>query len=371
MKYRFTLLLFGIFILNNLYPQSLVRREVNFPDPDGYLTLKCDFHIHTIFSNGMVWPTVRIEEAWMEGLDCISFTDHLEYHTFDKDVVYNDNRAYELAQPFAEKFNMVLIRGTEITRSKPLGHFNAIYTTDNNAIRVPDSLQSIAIANQQNAFVIWNHPGEDVGSFGEVQEKLFRLGYFKGIEVANHDTYYPDAQRWCMDRNLTMIATSDVHNPITFDYDFEKGEHRPMTLVFARDKTSDGIHEALLNQRTAVYWKDKLIGKEEFLKPLFDKSVVAQNAPFTFKKGVRNKSFIFIKNNSDAPLHLILNNTNAELKIGKKVMVKPNGITAIPIEFRSAETGERKITIPVIVENYLISPNASLRSEISIFLKVE
>lgn len=361
----------AIFFAQALYPQKLVRREVNFPNPDGYLTLKCDFHIHTVFSNGMVWPTIRIEEAWMEGLDCIAFTDHLEYHTFDTDVVYNDNRAYDLALPHAAQYKMVLIRGTEITRSKPLGHFNAIYTSDNNAIRVPDSLQSIAIANQQNAFVIWNHPGEDAGSLGEVQEKLLKLGHFKGIEVANHNTYYPDAQKWCMDRNLTMIATSDVHNPITFDYDFEKGEHRPMTLVFAREKTSESIREALLNRRTVVYWRDKLIGREELLKPLFEKSVIAQNAPFTFKKGVRNKSFLFIRNNSDAPLQLTLNNTIAELKIGKKVMVKPNGITAIPIEYKSTETGERKIKIPVKVENYLISPATCLTSEISISLKVE
>jgi hypothetical protein len=36
------------------------RREINIPDILGYKTLKCDFHIHTVFSDGDVWPTVRV-----------------------------------------------------------------------------------------------------------------------------------------------------------------------------------------------------------------------------------------------------------------------------------------------------------------------
>ena len=42
-------------------------------------TLKCDFHIHTVFSDGKVWPDIRVAEAWQEGLDAIAITDHIEY----------------------------------------------------------------------------------------------------------------------------------------------------------------------------------------------------------------------------------------------------------------------------------------------------
>lgn len=52
------------------------RSAVNVPDVPGYLTLKCDFHIHTVFSDGKVWPTVRSEEAWREGLEAIAITEH-------------------------------------------------------------------------------------------------------------------------------------------------------------------------------------------------------------------------------------------------------------------------------------------------------
>jgi predicted metal-dependent phosphoesterase TrpH len=36
--------------------------------------------MHTIFSDGDVWPTVRIEEARRHGLDAVAITDHLEGH---------------------------------------------------------------------------------------------------------------------------------------------------------------------------------------------------------------------------------------------------------------------------------------------------
>ena len=38
-----------------------------------------DLHIHTVFSDGAVWPSIRVEEARKEGLDLIAMTEHLEY----------------------------------------------------------------------------------------------------------------------------------------------------------------------------------------------------------------------------------------------------------------------------------------------------
>ena len=43
------------------------RQMVNVPELPGYVTLKCDFHIHTVFSDGNVWPTNRVSEAWRDG----------------------------------------------------------------------------------------------------------------------------------------------------------------------------------------------------------------------------------------------------------------------------------------------------------------
>lgn len=32
------------------------REFIQIPDVNGYKILKCDFHQHTVFSDGMVWP---------------------------------------------------------------------------------------------------------------------------------------------------------------------------------------------------------------------------------------------------------------------------------------------------------------------------
>ena len=40
--------------LNNLF----TRNEINIPGFDDYRVLKCDFHTHTVFSDGLVWLMV-------------------------------------------------------------------------------------------------------------------------------------------------------------------------------------------------------------------------------------------------------------------------------------------------------------------------
>ena len=54
------------------------NRAIEFPNIPGYLTLKCDLHMHTVFSDGSVWPDIRVEEAVKDGLDAIATTEHFE-----------------------------------------------------------------------------------------------------------------------------------------------------------------------------------------------------------------------------------------------------------------------------------------------------
>lgn len=51
---------------------QVVRKDMMVPDILDFKTLKCDFHIHTVFSDGNVWPTIRVDEAWSMGYDAIS-----------------------------------------------------------------------------------------------------------------------------------------------------------------------------------------------------------------------------------------------------------------------------------------------------------
>ena len=86
--------------------------------------------MHTVFSDGNVWPTVRIDEALRDGLDAISITDHLEYSPKKDFIPVDHNAAWKIAEGYAKERNLILVHGAEITRKMPPGHFNALFITD-------------------------------------------------------------------------------------------------------------------------------------------------------------------------------------------------------------------------------------------------
>jgi len=43
--------------------------------------------MHTVFSDGHVWPSFRVNEAIRDGLDVISLTEHIDYEGFPEVVV--------------------------------------------------------------------------------------------------------------------------------------------------------------------------------------------------------------------------------------------------------------------------------------------
>ena len=224
-----------------------VRREIAFPDLPGYQTLKCDFHMHTVFSDGRVWPTVRVDEAWRLGLDALAITDHIEYQPHKDDVPTQHNRPYELARDAAKAKNLLLLRAAEITRDTPPGHFNAIGLSDVNALATEGFVDAVEAANQQGAFVIWNHhewQGVERGRWLDVHTKLFENQWLHAMEVCNGESYYPRAHQWCLDKNLTMMGNTDIHQP-----DLRRSntpdDHRTLTLVFAKERTPASLKESL------------------------------------------------------------------------------------------------------------------------------
>ncbi len=254
---------------------SNIRTEIAIPGFDGYQTLKCDFHIHTVFSDGLVWPTVRVVEAWQEGLDAIAVTDHIEYRPY-KDVVKGDlNEGWRVARQKGDEIGFIVIHGTEITRSKPIGHINALFIDDANSMDVPDPLKAIDIALEQGAYIQWNHPGwpDDRSTLYPVHEELLKAGKIHGIEVVNYMEYYPVVFDWCNRFNVAPTANTDIHDLIAGDYGRSEEKMRPMTLVFASEKSEEGIKEALMSSRTAALFDGKLFGKPEYLTGLVKASL--------------------------------------------------------------------------------------------------
>lgn len=255
------------------------ERAIDFPNIEGYQTIKADLHIHTVFSDGNVWPSIRVQEALKDGLDAIAMTDHIEYQPHKDDIPHPDrNRSYEIALQEAKNHDLLIIRGSEITRSEPVGHNNAVFLTDANALLVDDAEDAFQAAHKQGAFVFWNHPAwtaqskNGVPIFSEFQEKRIAEKQLHGIEVINYLDYAEEALDLAIKHNLTIMGTSDVHGLIDWDY-IEKDKTRPVTLIFAKEKSLESIKEALFAGRTVAAYSDLLVGRVEHLNPLLESCI--------------------------------------------------------------------------------------------------
>ncbi len=280
------------------------ERKINFPDVDGYQTLKADLHIHTVFSDGSVWPDIRIQEAIKDGLDAISLTEHLEYQPHLEDIPHPDrNRSYIIAEELAKPHDLMVIHGAEITRDLPPGHSNAIFITDANALDVEEPVRAFEIARSQGAFIFWNHPNwinqKEDGKVlvTELHKQLIEKDLLHGLEVVNDITYSDDALEIANTHNLTVIGTSDIHGLVDYQFEIAEGGHRPITLVFANERTKESLKQALFDGRTVTWFNELLIGKQKHLQSLVDASLDITNVSYI---GPSSVAIVRIQNNSDA-----------------------------------------------------------------------
>ena len=347
-------------------PITRARTAVNIPDVPGYMTLKCDLHIHTVFSDGYVWPTVRAEEAWREGLDAIAITDHIEYQPHKADVNTNHNRSYQIARKTGDDLDVLVIKGSEITHKMPPGHINAIFLTNSMSLATTNWQEQARIAHEQGAFIFWNHPGWDsqlksnnVVWYDE-HTWLREQGFLQGIEVVNGRDYYPEAHRWAIEKKLTMLSNSDIHAPLNMDYHVhENNDHRALTLVFATARTKEAIKESLFARRTVVYSGDKLIGEEQFLKPIFANSVkfVKPSVKLTSK----DKFFLQIANTSDITYELERVGDGADLSTPKSLRLAGNKTVLFEVKAKAgAGNGTKQIAATYRVTNLLVGPDEPL-----------
>jgi len=284
--------------------EAIEARKIVFPNVTGYHTIICDLHQHTVFSDGAVWPSVRVMEAQRDGLDAIAVTEHLEYQPHKDDIPHPDrNRAFEIESSMVQAEELIVIPGSEITRSMPPGHANAIFIKDANKLLSDDYMEVYAEAKKQGAFIFWNHPDwtdqapDGIARLTEIHRDLIDQQMLHGIEVVNMYTFSEEALSICLQENLTILGTSDVHGLIDWEYPVWFGGHRPVTLVFAEKRSMSSIKDALFAGRTAVWFNNTLIGRVEHLKPLLEASVKVTNVAYAGNTNVLEVSF---SNVSDA-----------------------------------------------------------------------
>ena len=275
------------------------RKEVILPQVNGYNVYKADLHTHTVFSDGHVLPRFRMNEAWQDGLDVVAVTEHIEYRPheatfYDYLKGYTDkehmpgvkglekgkqlvdlNYSVNETLKEAKKYGITIIPGTEITRNgTTVGHFNALFTTDNNTIYDKDPVQAVRNAKAQGALVMHNHPGwrKESLDYTETEKTVYDEGLVDGVEVMNGAEFYPLIIDRVRERGLFIAANSDIHSSTANDYRLT-GNLRPMTLILAKDKSLKSLREALEAKRTIALGYNTLCGEEKLLNDFFVASV--------------------------------------------------------------------------------------------------
>jgi histidinol phosphatase-like PHP family hydrolase len=352
------ILLLALFSLLSMasFPQ---RKILHLPSVPGYVTLTCDFHEHTVFSDGEVWPTVRLDEAERNGFDVIAFTDHIEYVPHQEYLKSDLNAAWKITQSEAEKRALIVVHGAEITRKMPPGHFNALFINDAEKLKNDDFMKQMQEAIDQGAFIQMNHPGwkgqrpDGIPRLDSIHHVLLAKKWIHAMEIYNSTESYPDVMDWCLKYNITMTGNMDIHGPYTSEY--EGKSHAPMTLVFAKSKTEEDLKEALLAGRSLVWWDDTLAGKKELAKEFFLNSLEFGKVYFQNEKNSYRK----ITNKTD---------------ISYTILIKTTGIGNTPLRIAVPSNSSVALRLPkgagpdlkIEVENIVVAKNEKLAIEVKL-----
>ena len=383
-----------VFVINDYKDMD---RIINFPNTEKYKVIVADLHTHSVFSDGAVWPNVRVEEAVRDGIDLLAITEHLEYQPHIDDIPHPDrNRSFDIAEDIAKNKDLTVINGAEITRMFPPGHINAIFIEDANKLiyldeakisrakeilkEVPEEsltnyedlswLEDAALASlwpvksaliearNQNAFTFWNHPAwsseEFIGQpmLREIHKEFFRDNLLHGIEVANGDGYSEEAFRIALEYGLTVLGTSDVHGLIDWDYPSSIGAHRPVTLILSESNSIDAIKSSLFSGKTVVWFKNNLIGLEDNILELTNSYLKAKKVEILENSDIAR---VEIENVSDVRFIIQVLDQSSVVNESNLIEIAPNEKTVLQID-----NGIDKGSLDVKILNAFIAPNKNL-----------
>lgn len=372
----------------NAQQDSVNRDKIQLPDIPGYLTLKCDFHLHTVFSDGHVWPSFRVQEAIRDGLDVISLTEHIDFEGYPDELKRDKNASYRIALETARNSRVLVVPGVEISPRVPPYHNNALFVTDANAlpceymqqtrkefVMKPDLTRKqlmapFLVAQQQGAFVFYNHPnyhwwdGKSRELFTDIHQELLQRGILGGVEVVNSNVYNIIAHRMAVKYQLAMLANADEHYDVSNSY---AGTHRPVTLVFATHKTPAGVKEALMARRTAVYLNDNLIGRTPEMEAFFKAAVQVKAVRTKQGKGEPVISLVFT-NNSDIPFAVQLKSDyDTEKLLRNRTTLAAHAVTKVIL--KAVWEYPAVVQVNCTVENILVSPDDCLQARLNIPLE--
>jgi 3',5'-nucleoside bisphosphate phosphatase len=341
------------------------RDSIPVPDIPGYKTLKCDFHMHTVVSDGEVWATTRVMEAWRDGLDAIAITDHSDYHPHSQDVTVDCSRPYELARPVAEGLGIILIPAIEVAEND--FHCNVLFVTDPNSLKGSKLIEVLERARAQDAFVFWNHPGwKQTAEWFPLIAAAYDRKLLQGMELVNGFTFYPEAYPWIDEKKLTILSNSDVHASMS---PAQAERRRPVTLVFARSADAAGVREALFARRTAAWMGGEVWGEETLLKGLWDGAVSVDNPKFQVRAKMP-RAALRLRNSSATPFRLRVLRAPEWLRAGGGELRGQSARAVTLTAAKNAPAGIQKVEIELEIVNFHVAPNRNLAVRLPLEIEV-
>lgn len=345
--------------------QSSMAPTPYIPDAKNYKAIKYEPHIHTVFSDGKVWPTVRIDEAVSDCIDAISVTDHIEYRPFLNDLTEKShNHTWNVVKEYGEKRGLIMIQGSEITRQLPPGHFNVLFINDSDVFEKysqeykvekakkeghKDNIkETLAEARKQKAFIMWNHPSWPRGysELFPIHEQMIKEGLIDAIEVVNGRKYSPEGFDWALKYGLAILGSTDAHQPMTTELVRLGQSHRSFTIVLAKEKTANSIRESLDSRRSIAVMNNSIYGSKENLDILFETFITSEYDTKT--------SLLTLKNNTGFTFYLEM--TAQDVKIDTKTTLSPMTKSVLAISPTKKNTTIQKgTTIKVVVTNAFIN----------------
>jgi hypothetical protein len=215
---------------------------------------------------------------------------------------------------------------------------------------------AVEAANAQQGFLFWNHPWwtrqqrDGITRINAFHAANAKNGLLHGIEIANGSTYSEEAFRVALEHDLALIGVSDVHDLIDWDYEPHNGGHRPVTLVFAEEKSTEAIKQALFARRTVVWFRNLLIGRKEQLIPLLEASLTASNLSYRPQTSVAE---VTLTNVSDAEFELRYTGDYTFMFSADRIRIPAH--ESIKLVVKPGETLD-SLTLVFVVENALIAP---------------
>ena len=148
-----------------------------------------------------------------------------------------------------------------------------------------------------------------------------------------------------------------------YEIDYLHGEHRPVTLVFAKERSQEGIREALDNQRTVAFAEGMVYGREDNVRALFDACVKVVSVTHDWRS-----TKITLENCSSIPVKMSKAPGAEVWSYTREFEIPPHSIYVLTInalqkDYKYQEITADEVFANLYVNTFMVGPNVPLKVE--------